>query len=437
MQGIDNTSDLITRIQGVMEHLGLRHHDRTGRDYFTAYGETLYDWELFFDGIALAYLSEENLTENGIQIFLSEQDGRGFIRRNSRGKAADAQPVWEQFEAEEVCKPFLAQLALMLSRMRGDASWLGEDGLIRLNSYIGNWHTAQDRDGNGLSEWMSAPHAGTDTQFERVGAWRSGFCEGVDLNSYLHRECLAAAALAVALGKHGIARDLAERADRTKSLVQDLLWDPADGFFFDRDARTDKRIRVKSAAAFLTLWSGIATETQAEELVSRHLRNPNAFWTPYPVPSYARSQPGYTQYYEPPPGSDATYALGPGHANWCGGMWPHWNYLIVHGLADYGYIEEARHIAGRFFDVVATDPMMYEWYDAETGAGQGIHPFCAGATALGAMLPTELRLGFDPVAIAPVAEPLDFTEMRQALGISRPFTPAPHGPLRIASAPHR
>ena len=131
MLSSETTADLVARIQVVMEHLGLRHHARTGRDYYTAYGETLYDWELFFDGIALAYFSEEELTANGIHIFLSEQDERGFIRRNSRGAAADAQSRWEQFEAEEACKPFLCELALMLSRMQGAASWLGYEATLR------------------------------------------------------------------------------------------------------------------------------------------------------------------------------------------------------------------------------------------------------------------------------------------------------------------
>jgi len=71
------------------------------------------------------------------------------------------------------------------------------------------------------------------------------------------------------------------------------------------------------------------------------------------VPSYARSEASYTQYYEPPSGLDPLYALGPGHANWCGGMWPHWNYMIVHGLMDYGFEDEAHHVAAKLYEAVS------------------------------------------------------------------------------------
>jgi neutral trehalase len=181
---------------------------------------------------------------------------------------------------------------------------------------------------------------------------------------------------------------------------------------------------VCSAAAFIPLWAGIATQDQAQTLVERHLTDPMAFWTPYPVASYARSEPDYTQHYQPPPNSDPLYALGPGHANWCGGMWPHWNYFFIHGLAAYGFGAEASHIAGRFYAAVAADPLLYEWYDAETGAGHGLHPFCAGASALGAFLPAELALGVDPTLIACVDEPLDLAPVRESLGLEGAFAPS-------------
>ena len=430
-----DVQQIVATIQRVIEHLGLRHHDRTGRDYFTAYGETLYDWELYFDGIALAYFCSDVYAINGIHIFLSEQDVNGFIRRNSHGTTEERRSIWGQFEAQELCKPFLCQLALTISRMRGDASWLGGEAFGKLQKVLHQWLSAWDQDGNGLSEWASGPHSGTDTQVQRVGSWGSRYCEGVDLNSYLHRECLAAAELAEALGLADDAEELRRQAAWKKDRIQTLLWDAEDGFFYDRDARSGERIKVKSAATFIPLWAGVATPAQAEELVERHLRNPEEFWTPYPVPSYARSEGAYGQTYEPLPGADPVYALMPGHANWCGGMWPHWNYLIVHGLADYGYRQEARHIAQRFFDAVAADPMLYEWYNAETGEGQGMHPFCAGSTVLGAFLPAELAMDFDPTKITAVHESLDPERIRRALGIERPFRPVPHRALRVVSAP--
>ena len=410
----EDTKSLIAKVKGLVERKGLK-HDKSGKGYYTGYGDDLYDWELYFDCIALAYFGAETYTTSGTHHFLSNERENGFIARHINMTARPN--FWRHFEDEEHCKPFLCQSSLIVSRMGGDASWLGREEFRKLRRYVDHWLLAWDEDGSGLSEWSSAPHSGADTQIERVGVWGSRFCEGVDLNCYLYRECLAAMRLAEALELKDDAAHFYEQAEKKKSKIQELLWDDREGFFYDRDIRTGKPIRVKSAATFIPLWAGIATKEQARALVERHLKNPGEFWTPYPVSSYARSEPSYTQFYEPSPGADRSYVLNPGHANWCGGMWPHWNYFIAHGLKDYGYGEEALHIAERFYRVVAADPGLYEWYDAEAGKGQGLHPFCAGATVLGAILHTELRLDFDPTRAEKVQEKLDFTRIRQEVGI--------------------
>jgi hypothetical protein len=421
--GAEGARSIVAAIRRMMEARGVQRHTATGLDFYTGYGSTLYDWELYFDALALAYLGCSEYSINGIRIFLAQQRSDGFIRRNSPGTGVEANP-YDALEAEEHCKPFLCQTALIVARLRGDADWLGNDDFIRLTDAIEHWLSAWDLDGNGLSEWASGPHSGADTQFARIGTWRSHYCQGVDLNCYLYRECLAAARLAEWFGLVDLATQLIGHADLKRRRIQELLWDDRDGFFYDRDARTGQHIRVRSASAFIPLWAGVATQDQARILVEQHLTEPALFWTPYPVASYARTEPDYTQYYKPPPDSDPLVDLGPGHANWCGGMWPHWNNFIVHGLAAYGFAAEASQIADRFYTAVVADPLLYEWYDAESGAGHGLHPFCAGASALGAFLPAELALGVDPTLIAAVDERLDLSPIRSQLDIEGVFTPS-------------
>lgn len=238
----------------------------------------------------------------------------------------------------------MSQIALLISRASQDISWLSNDNVFKLVKYVNHWLSNCDRDGNGLSEWNSAPHTGADTQFERVGVWRSCFCEGVK-------------------------------------------------------------------------WAGIATKDQALLLVERHLKNPNEFWINYPIPSYALCEPCYTQTYKPALGTNPVYTLGEGHCNWCGGLWPHWEYLITHGLKNYGYEEEALYISRKFYEVSVNNPSLYEWYNAETGEGQGMHPFVAGISILGLILPLEIELNVKTMEIVPVQEKLNISLIRERFNL--------------------
>jgi len=408
------SENLIKNIGKAMVESGVKVSEPGGMKYYSGYYRNVYDWELFFDALCLPYYGMGDLALNGLRWFMAEIREDGFAPRGMR--AEDLPSGFSVFEDEEHCKPFLCQTTLALMRSGSDTAWFTTEHYASLRRFLNHWLTALDRDGNGLSEWNSGPHSGCDTQFTRIGPWRSCYCEGVDLNCILYRELLAAVELAGFLGLEGEAASARAQAERKRERIQALLWDEQEGFYFDRDIRTGKRIEVKSAAPFLTLWAGVATEEQAAALVSRHLINEAEFWTPYPVPSYARSEPNYTQRYIPPPGSDPLFLLGEGHCNWCGGLWPHWNYLIIHGLANYGYHDLAAQLAAKYYSVIAADPGLHEWYDAETGSGCGMHPFIAGATVLGAIIPTELRLGYDPMALGNPQDRLDIDPIRSVLG---------------------
>lgn len=421
---------LFADIRNLMETRGIHRHETLGLEYYSSYFGDLYDWELYFDSVLLAYYGGDEFAVQGLRVFLKNQRPDGFIPRRipKHPLPDDAPPLAKRIYAEEKqehCKPFLCQIALLVSRARGSTDWIQPDDYRALQAYLGHWCERWDRDRNGLCEWSSAPHSGADTQLNRVGPWGSRYCEGTDLNSFLYREYLAAGYLAQALGHLDDARQSFSRAERTARAVRELLWNDAEGLFYDRDARGGATIRVKSAATFLPMAVGIATPQQAQALVSRHLNNPQEFATPFPLPSYARSEPGYTQRFEPEPGVDPLYALGSNHANWCGGMWPHWNILISHGLRDYGFAKESHVLADRLLKALSAEAGFFEWYNAETGAGCGLNPFWAGATVLGAMLPVELARGFQPLVPRPCDEPLDFRSVRQVLGIAQDFQPSP------------
>ena len=149
--------------------------------------------------------------------------------------------------------------------------------------------------------------------------------------------------------------------------------------------------------------------------------NPQEFWSAHPLPSYALNERNYTQHHVPCPQIDRYYALPDGHCNWRGGLWPHGNYMVTHGLQRYGFMEEARTLARKSYEVAAADAEIYEWYNAETGKPEGSHPLCAGAEVLMRFLPTELETDFNPVLIEDAYKPFDDRKLRKALSLSGDF----------------
>jgi hypothetical protein len=184
----------------------------TGRDYFTGYAyKTLYDWDQYFEAIVQIYMGwPSTYIKNGVTIFLDHQRESGLISRSV--------PSNDYHDPEHV-KPFLAQMAVMVARAYGETDWILNDHTFpRLQRYLDTWLAAMDGNGDGLSEWMSAPHTGMDNQHERAGYWGDRFSEGVDLNSYLVRELRAFAYLAERYEKPALAAAYAEKAEARAAL---------------------------------------------------------------------------------------------------------------------------------------------------------------------------------------------------------------------------
>jgi putative isomerase len=349
----------------------------TGRAYFTGYSyKTLYDWDQYFETIVQIYMGwPSDYIKNGVTIFLDHQRPTGLISRSV--------PSNEYHDPEHV-KPFLAQIALLVYQNYNELDWIiSERYFPRLQRYLEYWLVEMDANRNGLSEWMSAPHTGMDNQHERAGWWLDRFSEGVDLNCYLVRECRAFARLAGLAGEESLSQEYIRKADELSARIRQVMWDETEGFFFDHNGRTGEMlmsrhagwasaingqpvelIRVKSASAFVALWAGVATPEQARRMVFEHLFNAQEFWTPYPVAALAKSERWYSQDWLP---AD----LG---CNWRAKTWIPINYMIFHGLRNYGYTDQAALVADRTYRLVKAAGDR-EYYDAETGQGCGLDPF--------------------------------------------------------------
>jgi putative isomerase len=349
-----------------------------------SYGE-YYDWDLYFENVYLSYYGVNKYCFSNLKMFLAKQAPDGFISRTLG--IVNKRPT-------QMFKPFLAQLAVLGSQQNGNGyEWLRGNDYERLQKYVARWF-AYDKDGNGLPVWNSSDASGMDNQFSRSGELESYSDEGVDLATYLVRELQAMAIISGKLNKPKEQREYQEHAERLVKTINEVFWDEKDGFYYDRNEKTGKRIRIKSVAGFFPLWAGIVPKDRAARLVKEHLLNPHEFWSKYPVPSYAMDEPDF---YE---------GTRNGECNWRGNTWIPANYMIFHGLMRYGYRSEAKALADKTQELaLVRNPVTREYYESQSGEGHGMNPFW-GWSALAYVMPLEETLNYDPTDLKITPRPI-------------------------------
>jgi len=391
--GAKMTAQLKERLEGtnadVRAH-GLRTIPGVDATLLTGYPyNEFYDWDLYFENLYLSYFGVWQYCFTNLKEFLDREQPDGYINR-SLIKQRDRQ----QF------KPFLAQLVVLgCKQNKDDYEWLRGNYYDRLGKYLTKWFS-YDGDHNGLPTWNSADEAGTDNQWSRGGALGAFEIEGVDLASYLVRELRAMATIAKGLGIAADVKTYNAHADKLIETMNATFWDEADGMYYDRNEKTGKRVKVKSATCFTVLFAGAATSPRAKRMIHEHLLNEKEFWLEYPVASYAKTEPDYYQ------GSH-------NECNWRGPTWAPTNYMIFQGLQTYGYTAEAKVLSERLLEMVLEkNQVLREYYDAETGLGLGQTRFW-GFTALYYGMRLEWQLRYDASSLDKPLEAM----MTQELGV--------------------
>lgn len=365
-------------IQKMLE-CGIATNEETGLSYFTGYqNTTLYDWDQYFEGIVQLYAGWNTMyMKNAVKIYLFHQDESGFSKRA-------VQNGYSGEEDFEMVKPFLSQIVLLCLSKDNNLDWVDDEIFAKLGKSLDYWLFVRDENKNHLSRWRSSIETGMDDQHERGGMWKSDYCEGVDLNCYLYKECLAYAKICDYKGKADLKERYLELAKHRKEAVR-TMWDEKEGIFYDRDERDGNAIKVKSVACLLPLWAGIADKKQAKRLVYEHILNPQEFWRPYPLPALAASEHGYS----------ATHLDGDIGCNWRADTWLPTNYMVMHGLMDYGYNDLAEFIAFKTKELIQKSGDR-EYYLTETGEGTGLNPFW-GWSLLAYFMEAEVDAGYNPM----------------------------------------
>jgi hypothetical protein len=121
-----------------------------------------------------------------------------------------------------------------------------------------------------------------------------------DLSATVYGGRVALAKMANALGKKGQAARWKRDAESIRRLIIDKLYSPEDAAFYDLDAQGNF-VRVRSDVISRVLGEHVLDLAHArdraifEDLWSRQLHNPKAFWAPYPLSSIAQDDPAFVR----------------------------------------------------------------------------------------------------------------------------------------------
>ncbi len=179
----------------------------------------------------------------------------------------------------------------------------------------------------------------------------------IDFSCYMANEVRFMKRIADEIGDKENALFFGSWYEKIKDDINDTLWCGEEGFYYDYDIQNGCFNKVQSVSSFLTLFAGVSDKAKAEKLIA-HLENPDEFGTELPVPSISEK--------------DKTF----GTDMWRGPVWLNYNYMIIKGLIDYGYIDLSDKIVDNTLEAVnlwyQRTGTVFEFYDSENH----IPPYC-------------------------------------------------------------
>jgi glycogen debranching enzyme len=193
--------------------------------------------------------------------------------------------------------------------------------------------------------------------------------ESLEINGIRAADLEAMAKIALTIGKPAESTTWLEQAETVRDGFRSRMI--VDGMPYDLAGLDEEPILQANAGQFVTLFGGLPTPDQAEQLVCR-LREAN-FWTSFPIANTPTDSPEYApeQY-------------------WRGNVWPCLNWLIHQGLRRYGYHDLADELASRSFKLLK-ESGFWEYYHPETGQGLGGRSFSWAAVMLDMIASMEVR----------------------------------------------
>lgn len=150
-------------------------------------------------------------------------------------------------------------------------------------------------------------------------------------------------------------QELQAAMTRTETALEQL-WNETDGVYYSRSFISHKLIEEPTIITLLPLYAGVVSKEKAQRLVEL-LASRKWFKANWPVPSV----PLHSSYFDP-----SRY--------WQGPTWVNTNWLIIKGLENYGFSDEADQLRQKTLDLV-TKNNMNEYFNPLNGQPEGAPNF--------------------------------------------------------------
>lgn len=253
----------------------------------------------------------ENVRQNGMvpgRLYMTSLSGADFYHADWGGG----------FEAfDDVHNDRTTKRAVLMSMQRY-TKWLANN---------------RDPEGSGLTDICNHFEGGQefsrrytiiDDKADRAEGFEEQFrLKGIDVSIFRYRLVKFLARVADDLQEKAMANRFLADEEVARETIRKKMWDDKAGIFMDIDPKTRRRTGVKAAVGFYPLATDIPTAKQVDQMLAV-LGDKNEFWTKYPIPSLAISDPSFD--------ADGQWKGTRRTCPWNGRVWPMINSHVLEGL---------------------------------------------------------------------------------------------------------
>jgi len=224
--------------------------------------------------------------------------------------------------------------------------------LMAMQRYVKWLANNRDPEGSGLTDICNHFEAGQEfsrryTVIDKEADKAEDFGEqfrlkGIDVSMFRYRMVKYRASVADEIQEKAMANRFVAEAEVIHDTIRKKMWDDAAGLFMDLDPKTRRRTGVKAAVGFYPMGSDVPTAEMVEKMLDT-LGDRKEFWTKYPVPSLALSDPYFS--------ADGRWKGTRRDCPWNGRVWPMINCQVLEGLvwwAERGN-KKAQRLCGELF----------------------------------------------------------------------------------------